>query len=206
LKNRGIGRARMFMGAVLLLAAAITWAIGLMMSPYGTTVAHGTEYLRSTIVTFKRNGAIGTLILCAIAAWLLFPARRPNKPRRDWALMAVLGLLAASSLYTLMGLRPSQSGTMNADDNYAAADVNMDGTANMVEGVNLNAPPEAMPIGLDAARTRSGAQMPSFARRHEIPEPREPDVAKGEPDAVDAPLTNSSADDASDNLSGQAPQ
>jgi len=103
-RNRGIGRARMFMGALLLLAAIITWATGLMMSPHGNVVAKGTEHVRTTVVTFMRNGAIGTLVLCGLAAWLLFPARRPKWPARDWALIVVLVILAASSVYTLFWL------------------------------------------------------------------------------------------------------
>ena len=104
MRNRGIGRARMFMGALLLLAAIITWATGLMMSPHGNVVAKGTEHVRTTVVTFMRNGAIGTLVLCGLAAWLLFPARRPKWPARDWALIVVLVILAASSVYTLFWL------------------------------------------------------------------------------------------------------
>ena len=105
MRNRGIGRARMFMGALLLLAAIITWATGLMMSPHGDVVAKGTEHVRTTVVTFMRNGAIGTLVLCALAAWLLFPARRPKWPARDWALIVVLVILAGSSVYTLVWLQ-----------------------------------------------------------------------------------------------------
>jgi drug/metabolite transporter (DMT)-like permease len=104
-RNRGIGRARMFMGALLLLAAIITWATGLMMSPHGDVVAKGTEHVRTTVVTFMRNGAIGTLVLCGLAAWLLFPARRPKWPARDWALIVVLVILAGSSVYTLVWLQ-----------------------------------------------------------------------------------------------------
>jgi drug/metabolite transporter (DMT)-like permease len=95
------------MGALLLLAAVITWAIGLWMSPHGDTVAKGTEHVRSVIVTFMRNSAIGTLILSALAAWLLFPARRPKWPARDWALIVLLVLLVGSSLYTLFWLQTS---------------------------------------------------------------------------------------------------
>ena len=95
----------MFMGALLLIAAIVTWAIGLMMSPHGETVAKGTEHVRKTIVIFMRNGAIGTLVLCALSGWLLFPARRPRWPARDWALIIVLAILAASSVYTLIWLQ-----------------------------------------------------------------------------------------------------
>jgi drug/metabolite transporter (DMT)-like permease len=95
----------MFMGGLLLLAAILTWGIGLMMSPHGETVAKGTEHVRTTVVTFMRNGAIGTLILTALSAWLLFPARRPKWPARDWVLIVVLVFLAGSSLYTLVWLQ-----------------------------------------------------------------------------------------------------
>lgn len=98
------------MGALLLLAAIITWGTGLMMSPHGETVAKGTPHVRTVIVTFMRNGAIGTLVLCAISAWLLFPARRPKWPVRDWALIVLLLFLAGSSIYTLIWLQTSVLG------------------------------------------------------------------------------------------------
>ena len=91
----------MFMGGLLLFAAVIAWFTGLWMSPHGESVANGTEHVRSTIVTFIRNSAIGTLLLTALSAWLLFPPRRPKWPARDYAIIAVLVLLAASSLYQL---------------------------------------------------------------------------------------------------------
>ena len=97
----------MFMGALLLLAAILSWAVGLMMSPHGDVVAKGTEHVKTTVVTYMRNGAIGTLVLTALAAWLLFPARRPKWAARDWALIAVLVLLAGSSIYTLAWLQMS---------------------------------------------------------------------------------------------------
>ena len=93
------------MGALLLLAALINWAVAFMMSPHGDVVAEGTQHVKTTVVTFMRNGAIGTLVLCALSAWLLFPARRPKWPARDWALIAVLILLVGTSLYTLVWLR-----------------------------------------------------------------------------------------------------
>jgi hypothetical protein len=43
--------------------------------------------------------------LCAISAWLLFPARRPKWPARDWTLIIVLVLLTGSSIYTLVWLQ-----------------------------------------------------------------------------------------------------
>jgi len=95
----------MFMGALLLAAAIMTSGIGIMMSPHGQSVAAGTEHVRTTVVTFMRNGAIGTLILTALAAWLLFPARRPKWPARDWTLIGLLLLLAGSSIYTLAWLQ-----------------------------------------------------------------------------------------------------
>ncbi|HSR00685.1 MAG TPA: hypothetical protein VLM36_12325 [Sphingomicrobium sp.] len=98
------------MGTVLLLAALITWSIGLMMSPHGDTVAKGTDHVRMTVVTFMRNGAIGTLVLCALSAWLLFPSRRPKWPARDWTLIVLLAVLVGSSLYTLIWLQRSVLG------------------------------------------------------------------------------------------------
>ena len=95
----------MFMGGLILFAAVIAWGTALMMSPHGETVAQGTDHVRTTVVVFIRNSAIGTLLLSALAGWLLFPARRPRKPLRDWAIVAVLAVLVLSSLYQLVWLR-----------------------------------------------------------------------------------------------------
>jgi hypothetical protein len=98
----------MFFGGLILFAAVIAWGTALMMSPHSSsTVADGTEHVRSTVVTFLRNSAIGTLTLSALAAWLLFPTRRPNAPRRDYAILAVLTVLIASSIYQLAWLQMS---------------------------------------------------------------------------------------------------
>jgi hypothetical protein len=94
----------MFMGWLLLLAAFMTWIIGLMMSPHGTAVADGTEHVRTVVVDFMRKSAIGTLVLSALSAWLLFGTRRPKWPARDWVILAVLVFLVGSSLYTLIWL------------------------------------------------------------------------------------------------------
>jgi hypothetical protein len=95
----------MFMGSLLLFAAVIAWAMTLWMSPHGTAVASGTEHVRIVVATFVRNSAIGSLILCAIAGWMLFPQRRPRAPRRDWAIGAILAVLVATSLYQLIWIR-----------------------------------------------------------------------------------------------------
>jgi drug/metabolite transporter (DMT)-like permease len=95
----------MFLGGLLLFAAVIAWFTGFMMSPHGQPSVPGTEQVRTTVATFMRNSAIGTLILCALSAWLLFPARRPKWPARDWALLGLLALLVATSVYNLIWLQ-----------------------------------------------------------------------------------------------------
>jgi len=95
----------MFLGELMLAVAVVTWMTALLMSPHAPTVADGTEHVRMSIVTFVRNTAIGTLALSALAGWLLFPARRPNKPWRDRAILAVLAILVVGSLYQLVWLR-----------------------------------------------------------------------------------------------------
>jgi hypothetical protein len=103
--NRGIGRARLFMGGLILFAAIIAWGTSLMMSPVGEDTVTGMQHVRTTIVVFVRNSALGTLVLCALAGWLLFPARRPRAPRRDWAIIAVIAVMVLTSLYQLIWLR-----------------------------------------------------------------------------------------------------
>lgn len=105
MRNRGIGRARMFMGGLLLFAAIVAWATAFMMSPHGETVASGTEHVKTAVAIFVRNSAIGTLVLAALSGWMLFPHRRPRAPRRDWAIAAVLAILVLTSLYQLIWIR-----------------------------------------------------------------------------------------------------
>jgi len=93
------------MGGLLLFAAVIAWGTAALISPHGPETAEGTEHVRSVVVTFLRNSAIGTLVLSALSAWLLFPSRRPRWPARDWAIIAVLAVLIGSSLYQLIWLR-----------------------------------------------------------------------------------------------------
>jgi hypothetical protein len=103
--NRGIGRARMFVGGLILFAAIIAWGTSLWMSPHTPETTTGVEHVRTTVVLFVRNSAIGTLVLCTLAAWLLFPMRRPRAPRRDWAIIATIALMVLTSLYQLIWLR-----------------------------------------------------------------------------------------------------
>ena len=105
MRNRRIGRARMFVGGLLLFAAVIAWAVALMMSPHGTSVAEGTDHVRTVVAIYVRNSAIGTLILCALAAWMLFPVRRPRAPRRDWAIAGLLAVMVLTSIYQLIWIR-----------------------------------------------------------------------------------------------------
>jgi drug/metabolite transporter (DMT)-like permease len=95
----------MFVGGFLLFAAAITWTTSLMMSPHGSATADGPEHVRNVVVTFVSRSAIGTLILCTLSSWLLFPRARPRRPVRDYAIIALLGVLVATSLYQLFWLR-----------------------------------------------------------------------------------------------------
>jgi drug/metabolite transporter (DMT)-like permease len=95
----------MFVGGLLLFAAVIAWGTALMMSPHGDSSAPGTEHVRTTVVVYLRNSAIGTLLLSALSGWLLFPARRPRWPARDWALIGLIALLVLTSLYQLLWLR-----------------------------------------------------------------------------------------------------
>ena len=104
MRNRGIGRARIFLGELLLLTAVIAWFTGLWLSPSTPTATAGLEGVRSTVVTVIRNSAIATLLLSALAGWLLFPNPRPRKPLRDRAFIAVLAVLVLSSLYQLVWL------------------------------------------------------------------------------------------------------
>ena len=105
MSNRGIGRARMFMGGLILFSATILWGMALWMSPHGEAADTGVEHVRTTVALFVRNSAMGNLTLCALAAWLLFPRRRPRAPRRDWAMIATIAVIVLTSIYQLFWLR-----------------------------------------------------------------------------------------------------
>ena len=97
----------MFVGLFVLLTAVITWGVANWLNPYGESGDSGAEYVKSTVVIVMRNGAIGTLLMSALAAYLLFPTRRPTAPRRDIAILVVLAVLVISSLYRLIWLQTS---------------------------------------------------------------------------------------------------
>jgi HAMP domain-containing protein len=191
-RNRGIGRARLFMGALLLLAAVMTWGTVFMMSSQGDSVVKGTEHVRTLIVTFKRNGAVGTLILCALAAWLLFPPR-PKWPARDWALVALLAFLSGTSIYTLIWLKPPAAATLDADENLANGDMNMDwnGAGADMEAMDTNAAAlDSSQLAVDRARADAAAKAKIQASEDEVQatEPEASDNQSADPDADADPL------------------
>ena len=94
----------MFMGGLILFSAIILWGMALWMSPHSEATDTGMEHVRTSVALFVRNSAIGNLMLCALAAWLLFPRRRPRAPRRDWAMIATIALIVLTSLYQLFWL------------------------------------------------------------------------------------------------------
>ncbi|MEO7277578.1 MAG: hypothetical protein ABIW33_06105 [Sphingomicrobium sp.] len=104
MSDRQLGQARRFLGVIVLVAAVVTWAMGLMMSPHETVASTGVDHVRGVIVTFARKSAIGTMVLSALSAWLLFPQSRPRNPRRDYALMALLAVMVVTSLYQMYWL------------------------------------------------------------------------------------------------------
>jgi hypothetical protein len=95
------------MGWLLLFAAMINWALALLMSPHGEPSASGMEQVRTMVALFQRNSAIGTLVLSALAGWLLFPRRRPSNPVKDRLIAGVLAVLVLSSVYQLIWLETS---------------------------------------------------------------------------------------------------
>ena len=105
MRNRGIVRGRVFFGFLILFAAVIAWFISLAMSPHSTAGGDTTEHVRTVVASFLRKSAIGNLILCALAGWLLWPLRRAPMPVRDWTILAIIGVIVATSLYQLFWLR-----------------------------------------------------------------------------------------------------
>lgn len=110
MRNRGIGRGRMFMGGMLLFAAVIVLGTSLMMSPHQGATESGLDHVRASIAIFIRNSAIGTLILAVLAGYLLFPQRRPRAPRRDWLVGGLLALVGLAALYQLLWVQTSVLG------------------------------------------------------------------------------------------------
>ena len=105
MSNRGVVRARYVIGGLVLFAALVSWFMGLMMSPHGAPSGAAADHVRTTVVVFLRNSAFGNLILCALAGWLLFPARRPRWPARDGTLLVAIAVVVLTSLYQIFWLR-----------------------------------------------------------------------------------------------------
>jgi len=97
----------MFVGGFLLFAAVIVWGTGFLTSPHGESTAENVEHVRNAVVIYLRNIALATIMLSALAAFLLYPARRPAMPRRDWAIGILIAVLVATSLYQLIWLQTS---------------------------------------------------------------------------------------------------
>jgi hypothetical protein len=100
----------MFVGGFLLFAAVIVWGTGILTSPHGESIAPGTEHVKTVVVIYLRNVALATIFLSALSAFLLFPARRPRAPKRDWAIGVLIVLLVATSLYELVWLKTAVLG------------------------------------------------------------------------------------------------
>jgi hypothetical protein len=100
----------MFVGGFLLFAAVIVWGTGILTSPHGESIAPGTEHVKTVVVIYLRNVALATIFLAAISAFLLFPARRPRAPKRDWAIGILIVVLIATSLYELVWLKTAVLG------------------------------------------------------------------------------------------------
>jgi hypothetical protein len=100
----------MFVGGFLLFAAVIVWGTGILTSPHGESIAPGTGHVKTVVVIYLRNVALATIFLSALSAFLLFPARRPRAPKRDWAIGLLIFLLVATSLYELVWLKTSVLG------------------------------------------------------------------------------------------------
>jgi hypothetical protein len=100
----------MFVGGFLLFAAVIVWGTGILTSPHGESIAPGTEHVKTVVVIYLRNVALATIFLSALSAVLLFPARRPRAPKRDWAIGLLIALLVATSLYELVWLKTAVLG------------------------------------------------------------------------------------------------
>ena len=107
MRNRGIVRGRVFFGLLLLFAAVIAWLIGLTLSPHGTPAGGDTDNIRTVVASFMLKSAIGTLVLCGLAGWLLLPLRRTASAQRNWVIAGVIAVLVFSSIYQLIWIQTS---------------------------------------------------------------------------------------------------
>ena len=107
MSNRGFVRGRVFLGFLILFAAVIAWCVSLMMSPHGGPGGEDPDHVRTVVATFIFKSAVGTLLLCALAGWLLWPLRRAPNQARDWTIVGVIAVLVLTSLYQLIWIGTS---------------------------------------------------------------------------------------------------
>lgn len=105
MKYRGVVRARIFVGGFLLIAALLSWGIGVAGGSDAVTAPEGGDQVRLAAAIYQRNIAYATIALSILAGILLYPARRPRMPKWDWAIGLLILILIGSSLYQLFWLR-----------------------------------------------------------------------------------------------------
>lgn len=200
LEPKTIVRARLLLGGLLLFAAVLNWGIGITLSAHAKAVVAGTEHVRGTVVTFKRNAAIGTLFLSAIAAWMLFPKLRPRRPVRDWTVIVLLALLAGSSFYTLLSFRGSLANTADFDGNLATSyfsDLNASEIGSGAQAPNMVAVPEPHLRKLPSNRERKEGTAPE-----ELTQPAESAVNDDQANRLSDASSSRDEDRASDAAGG----
>ena len=104
MKFRGIVRARIFVGGFLLIAALLSWGIGVAGGSDAVSSPDNDNHVRLAAAVYQRNIAYATIAMSVLAGILLFPARRPRMPKWDWAIGLLVALLIGTSLYQLFWL------------------------------------------------------------------------------------------------------
>ena len=104
MKFRGVVRARIFVGGFLLVAALLSWGIGVAGGSDAVSSPDNANHVRLAAAVYQRNIAYATIAMSLLAGILLFPARRPRMPKWDWAIGLLVALLIGTSLYQLFWL------------------------------------------------------------------------------------------------------
>ena len=96
-------RLRKMIGAILIAAAVIVWAMAILMSPHSDGAGTATTtHVSSSVARFIRNSALGTLALTILGGALLFWDERPRRRWDDAIVVALLVALAGTSLYQML--------------------------------------------------------------------------------------------------------